>query len=64
MAGLPLTPENLALGAFLLSAGGLCVHWQAGAAAPGLDMRKRLGGKLLQGVFAAALMYGVASIIM
>ena len=64
MAGLPLTPESLALGAFLLSAGGLCVHWQAGAAAPGLNMRKRLGGKLLQGVFAAALMYGVASIIM
>lgn len=64
MRGMPLTPGNLALGEFLLSWGGLCVHWQAGAAASPLDMRKRLGGKLLQGVFSAALAYGIASIIM
>ena len=64
MAGLPLTPGSLALGEFLLSWGGLCVHGQAGAAAEGLKMRKRLGGKLLQGVFSAALAYTAASIIM
>lgn len=64
MAGLPLTPGSLALGEFLLSWGGLCVHGQAGAAAEGLKTRKRLGGKLLQGVFSAALAYGVAVVIM
>ena len=64
MAGLPLTPGSLALGEFLLSWGGLCVHGQAGAAAEGLKTRKRLGGKLLQGVFSAALAYAAASIIM
>ena len=64
MAGLPLTPGSLALGEFLLSWGGLCVHGQAGAAAEGLKMRKRLGGKFLQGVFSAVLAYGVAVIIM
>ena len=62
--GLPLTPGSLALGEFPLSWGGLCVHGQAGAAAEGLKMRKRLGGKLLQGVFSAALAYVAASIIM
>lgn len=64
MAGLPLTPGSFALGAFLLSWGGLCVHGQAGAAASGLETRKRLGGKFLQGVFSAALAYGVVSVIM
>ena len=64
MAGLPLTPGSFALGAFLLSWGGLCVHGQAGAAAGGLETRKRLGGKFLQGVFSAALAYGVVSVIM
>lgn len=64
MAGIPRTPGSFALGAFLLSWGGLCVHGQAGAAAEGLKMRKRLGGKFLQGVFSAALAYGVAAIIM
>ena len=64
MAGLPLAPGSLALGEFLLSWGGLCVHGQAEAAAEGLKTRKRLGGKLLQGVFSAALAYGIAIIIM
>ena len=64
MARLPLTPGSFALGAFLLSWGGLCVHGQAGAAASGLETQKRLGGKLLQGVFSAALAYGIASLIM
>lgn len=64
MVGLPLTPGSFVLGAFLLSWGGLCVHGQAGAAANGLETRKRLGGKFLQGVFSAALAYGIASIIM
>ena len=64
MASLPLTPGSIALGAFLLSWGGLCVHGQAGAAAGGLKTRKRLGGKLLQGVFSAVLAYGAALIIM
>ena len=64
MAGMPLTPGSLALGELLLSWGGLCVHGQAGAAAEGLKMRKRLGGKLLQGVLSAALACGIAIIIM
>ena len=64
MAGLPLTPGSLALGEFLLSWGGLCVHGQAGAAAEGLKTRKRLGGKLLQGVFSAVITYGIVVIIM
>ena len=64
MACLPLTPGSFALGAFLLSWGGLCVHGQAGAAASGLETQKRLGGKLLQGVFSAVLAYGIASLIM
>lgn len=64
MAGMPLTPGSFALGAFLLSWGGLCVHGQAGAAAGELKTRKRLRGKLLQGVFSAALAYGAASLIM
>ena len=64
MAGLPLTPGSFAFGAFLLSWGGLCVHGQAGAAVGELKTRKRLGGKLLQGVFSAALAYSIALIIM
>lgn len=64
MAGMPLTPGSFALGAFLLSWGGLCVHGQAGAAASGLETRKRLGGKFLQGVFSAAFAYIAALIIM
>lgn len=63
MSGMAPTPENLALGAFLLGWGGVCVHWQAGAAA-GLPMQKRLGGKLLQGVLSAGLAYGIGLFIM
>ncbi len=64
MAGIPLTPGSFALGAFLLSWGGLCVHGQAGAAVRELKTRKRLGGKFLQGVFSAVLAYGAALLIM
>lgn len=63
MSGMAPAPESLALGEFLLSWGGVCVHWQAGAAA-GLPMQKRLGGKLLQGVLSAGLAYGIGLIIM
>lgn len=64
MAGISPSPKVFALGAFLLGWGGLCVHGQAGAAAAGLKTRKRLGGKLLQGVFSAALAYAAAALIM
>ena len=57
MAGLPLTPGALALGAFLLGWGGLCVHFQAMAvtAGAGLELKGRRRGKLLHGILSAAI---------
>ena len=57
MKGAVPSPLSLAVGAFLLSLGGLCVHFQSAAlsAGAGLNGKGRLGGKLLQGVLAAAL---------
>jgi len=64
MAGMPLSPGSLALGSFLLGWGGLCVHLQAGAVAPGLNIRGRLGGKLLHGVLSAAITYGISRFLL
>lgn len=59
MQGLSCSRQNLALGAFLLSWGGLCIHFQAVAVlqGTGLNGKERLGGKLLQGVLAGVLAY-------
>ena len=59
MQGLPCTGANLALGGFLLSWGGLCIHCQSMAVlqGTGLNGKERLGGKLLQGVLAGVLAY-------
>lgn len=60
MQGMNCTPENLALGAFILSWGGLCIHFQSVAVlqGTGLNGKERLGGKLLQGVLSGILAYG------
>ena len=59
LASLPAAPAKLALAAFALSWGGLCVHCQCMAvtANAGLSSKKRLGGKLLQGVLSAGMVY-------
>ena len=62
MRGLPLTPASLALGAFLLSFGGICVHLQAAAvtAGTGIKLTGRLKGKLLQGVLSAGITFFIS----
>jgi len=64
MQGFGCSPAELAVGAFVLSWGGLCVHFQSMAVldGTGLDMKKRLGGKLLQGVVSAVLAGGLGSL--
>lgn len=64
MHGMPLSPASLALGSFLLGWGGLCVHLQAGAVAPGLNRRGRLEGKLLHGVLSAVFTYGISQLLL
>ena len=66
MGTLPLRPGYLALGAFLLSFGGMCVHLQASAvtAGTGLKLTGRLGGKLLQGLLSAGIVYLAALLIL
>jgi len=66
MNGLRLCPPALALGAFLLSWGGLCVHLQSAAvtAGTGIKLTGRLGGKLLQGVLSAGITYVIASLVL
>ncbi len=63
MAGMTVTPSHLALGELLLSWGGLCVHLQAAsvAADAGLDLSRRLRGKLLHGLISAGLVYFLAA---
>lgn len=58
---LPLSPVSLSIASFALSWGGLCVHLQSTAltAAVGLRNRKRLCGKLLQGILAAVIAYAL-----
>lgn len=57
MNGLPLTPGNLALAAFLLGWGGLSVFCQTLAVLSGSGLRARLylPGRLLHGLLSAAL---------
>ncbi len=64
LAGLPAAPDKLALAAFALSWGGLCVHCQCMAvtASAGLKTAKRLEGKLLQGVLSALIVYGLSAV--
>ena len=66
MAALPLTPASLALGAFLLGWGGLCVHLQAVSvtADAGLSLGGRLRGKLCHGLLSAALAFCLASLLL
>ena len=57
MAGMPADPLHLALGAYLLGWGGLCVHFQAAAvtAGTGMGLGRRLRGKLCHGLLSAML---------
>lgn len=57
LSALPLSPASLALAAFALSWGGLCVHFQSTAAAGELSCTRRLIGKLLHGLLAAGFSY-------
>ncbi len=59
MQGLAPAPANLALAAFALSWGGLCVHCQSMGVCAGTGLRTagRLRGKLLHGLLAAGLSY-------
>ena len=55
MAGMAADPLHLALGAFLLGWGGLCVHFQSAAvtAGTGIRLTRRLCGKLCHGLLSA-----------
>ena len=64
LGGLALSPMTLALAAFALSWGGLCVHFQSLSVCGGLSPRLRLGGKLLQALLAAALSYIMSTIFL
>lgn len=66
MEGLALSPASLALGAFLLGWGGLCVHAQAAAAVSeaGLRLKGHFFGKLLQGAISALLAWAVSPILL
>lgn len=57
MAGMSADPVHMALAAFLLGWGGLCVHFQAAAVTAGTGMRlsRRFRGKLCHGVLSAVL---------
>lgn len=65
MAGMSVEPLSLALGAFLLGWGGLCVHLQAAAVTAGTGMRltRRFRGKLCHGLLSAALAYFLSKLI-
>lgn len=62
MQGMAPTPEHLALGAFLLGWGGMCVHLQSVSvtAGTGMDLSRRLRGKLCHGLLSAAVAYCVS----
>lgn len=57
MSGLSPSPMKLALAAFALSWGGLCVHFQSLSVCGELSPHRRLYGKLIHGLLAAALAY-------
>jgi hypothetical protein len=65
MQHFPCTALNLALGAFLLSWGGLCIHFQSLAViqGTGLKGKERLRGKFLQGVLSGVLAYALTPLI-
>lgn len=64
MQGIACNRLNLALGAFILSWGGLCIHFQSMAVlqGTGLNGKERLGGKLLQGVLSGVLAYLISPV--
>ncbi len=66
MSALPPSPGGLALGACLLSFGGLCVHLQAAAvtAGTGISLKGRFYGKLLQSVLSAGIIGLAAQLIL
>jgi len=64
MGGIALSPMKLALAAFALSWGGLCVHFQSLSVCGELSPRRRLPGKLLQGLLAAAISYIMSTIFL
>ncbi|MBE6970018.1 MAG: sporulation protein [Ruminococcaceae bacterium] len=57
MPALAFSPLKLALAAFALSWGGLCVHFQSLSVCGTLSARRRLPGKLLHGLLAASMAY-------
>ena len=57
LSGQPVSPLTLALAAFALSWGGLCIHFQSLSVSEGLSGSRRLPGKLLHGLLSAALSY-------
>ena len=66
MRGMRVTPDALALAAFLLGWGGLCVHLQAAAVTKeaGLSLKRRFFGKLLHGILSAVLAWALSSAIL
>ena len=65
MAGLDIRPENIALTAFILSWGGLSVHFQTYAMISGTDIKtaRYMIGRLIIALMAAALALLAAAII-
>lgn len=61
MAGLPRTPGNLALCAFILGWGGLSVHFQTAAvtAGTGIKTARHTAGRLLCGIISAVYISGM-----
>ena len=64
MESIALSPMKLALAAFALSWGGLCIHFQSLSVCGGLSPRRRLPGKLLQGLLAAAISYIMSTLFL
>ena len=66
MAGLPPTPWNLALCAFILGWGGLSVHCQTLSLTVGTDIRctRHFFGRLLHGLLSALLAYVLSMLIL
>lgn len=62
LAGQSLSPTTLALAAFALGWGGLCVHFQSLSVSAELSARRRLPGKLLHGLLSAVLSYIMSTI--
>lgn len=65
MEGLPLCPHNLALAAFLLSWGGISVHFQTFSVISGVDIKavRYMTGRLLIAIFSFVLAYFGAGLL-